>query len=175
MINRDSPAYVTSWERFDFLPDARAAIAALTAAAIDVIVVTNQSALARGMMDSETLVDIHRRLTLEVERSGGRIRAILHCPHHPDDRCACRKPEPGLILQAQARFGLDLARTVMIGDRATDLACGRRAGCGGAILVQSGLHDERPALQTLGVEPDLIVADLAAAVRALGVLRSKER
>ncbi len=167
VINRDSPDYVTAWEDFEFLPGSLSAIAALSAAAIDVIIVTNQSALARGLMTPDTLADIHRRLTSAVAERGGRIRAILHCPHHPDDLCGCRKPAPGMILQAQARFGLDLKRSVMIGDRATDVACGRQAGCGGTILVRSGLHDERPQLQQMGIAPDLIVDDLAAAVSAL--------
>ena len=167
VINRDSPDYVTAWDEFEFLPGSLAAIAALSAAAIDVIIVTNQSALARGLMTPDTLADIHRRLTSAVAERGGRIRAILHCPHHPDDLCGCRKPAPGMILQAQARFGLDLKRSVMIGDRATDVACGRQAGCGGTILVRSGLHDERPKLQQMGIAPDLIVDDLAAAVSAL--------
>ncbi len=173
VINRDAPDYVTSWDRFEFLPGALAAIAALTAHAIDVIIVTNQSALARGLMPPETLADIHQRLERAAARNQGRIRAIFHCPHHPDDGCGCRKPAPGMILQAQARFGLDLERTVMIGDRASDIASGRRAGCGGTILVQSGLHDDRPRLQQMGIQPDLIAADLAAAVRALLGRRSK--
>ncbi len=167
VINRDSPDYVTAWDEFEFLPGSLAAIAAFSAAAIDVIIVTNQSALARGLMTPDTLADIHRRLTSAVADRGGRIRAIMHCPHHPDDLCGCRKPAPGMILQAQARFGLDLKRSVMIGDRATDVACGRQAGCGGTILVRSGLHDERPQLQQMGIAPDLIVDDLAAAVSAL--------
>ncbi len=171
VINRDSPDYVTAWDEFEFLPGSLAAIAALSAAAIDVIIVTNQSALARGLMTSDTLADIHRRLTSAVADRGGRIRTIMHCPHHPDDLCGCRKPAPGMILQAQARFGLDLKRSVMIGDRATDVACGRQAGCGGTILVRSGLHDERPQLQQMGIAPDLIVDDLAAAVSALGDCR----
>ncbi len=167
VINRDSPDYVTAWEDFEFLPGSLSAIAALSAAAIDVIIVTNQSALARGLMTPDTLAEIHRRLTSAVAERGGRIRAILHCPHHPDDLCGCRKPAPGMILKAQARFGLDLKRSVMIGDRATDVACGRQAGCGGTILVRSGLHDERPQLQQMGIAPDLVVDDLAAAVSAL--------
>ncbi len=173
VINRDSPDYVTAWSQFRFLPGSLAAIAALTAANIPVIVVTNQSAVARGLIKPETLTDMHRRLNRIVRHNGGRIQAILHCPHHPDDGCGCRKPAPGMILQAQARFGLDLERTVMIGDRATDIASGRRAGCGGAILVQSGLHDDRSRLQQMGIQPDLIAADLAAAVRALLSRRSK--
>ncbi len=171
VINRDSPDYVTAWEDFEFLPGSLSAIAALSAAAIDVIIVTNQSALARGLMTPDALADIHRRLAGAVAKKGGRIRAILHCPHHPDDLCGCRKPAPGMILKAQARFGLDLARSVMIGDRATDVACGRQAGCGGTILVRSGPHDDRPKLRQMGIVPDLIVDDLAAAVRALGVGR----
>ncbi len=168
VINRDSPDYVTSWAQYEFLPGSLAAIATLSAAAIDVFVITNQSALARGLMDPETLADIHRRLTRAVAQKGGRLRAILHCPHHPADLCGCRKPAPGMILQAQARFGLDLTRCVMVGDRATDIACGLAAGCGGTILVRSGLHDERPKLRQMGIAPDLITDDLAAAVRALG-------
>ncbi len=173
VINRDSPEYVTSWAQFEFLPGALGAIAALTAAAIDVVVITNQSALARGLMAPEALADIHQRFESAVTRHRGRIRAILHCPHHPDDHCGCRKPEPGMILQAQARFGLDLERTVMIGDRATDIACGRRAGCGGTILIRSRMYDELPRLQQMGVAADLVVDDLAAAVRALDDLSGR--
>ncbi len=173
VINRDSHAYVTSWRQFEFLPGALAAMAALTAHAIDIIIVTNQSALARGLMTPETLTDIHHRLERAATRHKGRIRAIIHCPHHPDDHCGCRKPAPGMLLQAQMQFGLDLQRTVMIGDRATDIVCGRQAGCGGTILVQSGLHDDRPRLRQLGIEPDLIATDLTAAVEALTGRRSE--
>jgi histidinol-phosphate phosphatase family protein len=144
-----------------------AAIAALTTAGIDIIIVTNQSALARGLMSPETLADIHKRLFRTVAQNNGRIKAILHCPHHPDDQCACRKPHPGMLLQARDRYGLDLKKATMIGDRATDIACGNRAGCGETILVGSGLEDERLALNSMGIQPDRIVADLAAAARLM--------
>ena len=167
VINRDSPGYITSWSEFDFLPGSLAAIAALTVAEIPVIVVTNQSAVARGLMTAETLADMHRRLSRVVTRNAGRIQAILHCPHHPDDHCGCRKPKPGMILQAQARYGLDLQQTIMIGDRASDIACGHAAGCGGTILVRSGPEDARPELARQGIWPDWIASDLAAAVQTI--------
>ncbi len=167
VINRDSPDYVTAWSQFAFLPGSLAAIAALTAADIPIIVVTNQSAVARGMMTPEILADMHRRLDRIVTSNGGRIQAILHCPHHPDDRCGCRKPQPGMILEARVRYDLDLKQTIMIGDRASDIACGRAAGCGATILVRSGPQDARPELVRLGIWPDGIVADLAAAVQTI--------
>ncbi len=167
VINRDSPDYITAWSKFDFLPGSLAAIAALTAADIAIIVVTNQSAVARGLMTPATLADMHRRLEHIVTHNGGRIQAILHCPHHPDDHCDCRKPKPGMLKQAQARYGLDLSQTIMIGDRASDIACGRAAGCGGTILVRSGPQDARPELARQGIGPDGIVADLAAAVQTI--------
>ncbi len=167
VINRDSPDYVTAWSQFRFLPGSLAAITALTAADIPVIVVTNQSAVARGLIRPETLTDMHRRLNRIVRHNGGRIQAILHCPHHPDDGCGCRKPQPGMIIEARARYGLDLKQTIMIGDRASDIACGRGAGCGGTILVRSGPQDARPELARLGIRPDWIVADLAAAVQTI--------
>jgi D-glycero-D-manno-heptose 1,7-bisphosphate phosphatase len=167
VINRDAPNYVTSWDRFEFLPGSLSAIAALTAAGIDTIIVTNQSAVARGLMTPETLADIHDRLCRIVAQNNGRIRAIFHCPHHPDDRCDCRKPRPGMILQARDRYGLNLQSATMIGDRATDIVCGRRAGCGATILVRSGLEDDRWALARMGIQPDKIATNLAAAVRLI--------
>jgi D-glycero-D-manno-heptose 1,7-bisphosphate phosphatase len=164
VINRDSADYITSWAQFDFLPGSLEAIARLTRAGLTVIVITNQSAVGRGMMDIATLDAIHRNLRAAVAARGGRIAAILYCPHHPADRCNCRKPEPGLIHQAQRRFRLELGSAAMIGDHAKDIQCGINAGCGRTILVQSGLHDDRPQLQTLGLAPDYVAVDLAAAV-----------
>lgn len=167
VINRDSPDYITSWDRFVFLPGSLAAIGRLTAAGAAVIVITNQSAVGRGMMDAATLDGIHRNMCRAVAEQGGRIDAVFHCPHHPDEKCACRKPEPGLIRQAQQRFNLDLAAATMIGDSARDIQCGIRAGCGRTILVRSGRHDDLARLEALGTPPDWVVDDLAAAVDRL--------
>jgi D-glycero-D-manno-heptose 1,7-bisphosphate phosphatase len=164
VINRDSPDYITRWDQFVFIPGSLAAIARLTAAGAAVIVITNQSAVGRGMMDGAALENIHRNLCRTVAARGGRIDAVFHCPHHPDRKCDCRKPEPGLILQAQRRFNLDLAAATMIGDSARDVQCGLRAGCGRTILVRSGLHDDLPRLEALNMRPTRVADDLAAAV-----------
>jgi len=164
VINRDSPNYITSWDQFVFLPGSLDAICRMTQAGMTVMVITNQSAVGRGMLDIATLDAMHRGLREAVDDRGGRIDAIFYCPHHPDDGCACRKPKPGLILQAQRQYGLDLAATTMIGDSARDVECGIRAGCGRTILVQSGLHDALPLLKTQAMPPDWVAPDLAAAV-----------
>lgn len=164
VINRDSPDYVTSWEAFAFLPGSLEALVRLSRAGCRVIVVTNQSAVGRGLMPAATLEDMHRRLREAVASRGGRIDDILHCPHRPTDGCDCRKPAPGLLREACRRHGIDLAASVLIGDSAKDVQAARRAGCGRAVLVLSGLGDARPQLQALGLVPDHVAADLAAAV-----------
>jgi D-glycero-D-manno-heptose 1,7-bisphosphate phosphatase len=164
VINRDSPDYVTTWEQFIFLPGSLDAIRRLTEAGRTIIVVTNQSAVGRGMMEIATLEHIHRKLCRAVADRGGRIAAIFYCPHHPEAGCVCRKPQPGMIRQAQQRFHLDLAAATMIGDSARDIQCGIRAGCGRTILVRSGLHDQLPRLKALDMAPDWVARDLAAAV-----------
>jgi len=164
VINRDSPDYITTWEQVEFLPGSLEAIGRLTRSGLAVMVITNQSAVGRGMMDIATLETLHRNFIQAVEARGGRIEAVFYCPHHPDDGCDCRKPNPGLIHQAQHRFGLDLRATTMIGDSARDIQCGKRAGCGRTILVRSGLHDDVPRLRALGLPPDRVAADLAEAV-----------
>lgn len=167
VINRDSPDYITTWDRFVFLPGSLEAIRRLTEAGRTVMIITNQSAVGRGMMDVATLEDMHRRLCREVAAQGGRIAAVFYCPHHPETGCACRKPRPGLIQEARRRYDLDLGSAAMIGDSARDVQCGIRAGCGRTILVRSGRHDDLPRLKALGMPPDWVADDLAAAVEWL--------
>lgn len=164
VINRDSPDYITAWDQFEFLPGSLEAICRLTAAGRVVMVITNQSAVGRGMMDVATLEMMHRNLQQALETQGGRIEAFFYCPHHPNDDCPCRKPKPGLIAQAQRQYDIDLGPATMIGDSARDIECGIRSGCGRTILVQSGLHDARPQLKAQGLHPDWVATDLAAAV-----------
>ncbi|MGD8701338.1 MAG: D-glycero-beta-D-manno-heptose 1,7-bisphosphate 7-phosphatase [Desulfosarcina sp.] len=165
VINADSPDYIKSWAEFDFIPGSREAISRLTRAGISVIVITNQSAINRGMVALAELMAMHRRMCQAVAQSGGRIRDIFFCPHRPEEYCTCRKPKPGMILAARDRHGIDLASSVMVGDSAKDIRAGRAAGCGGTILVQTG--NGRRAIQTLeasNLPPDHVAADLDQAV-----------
>jgi len=137
-INRDSPDYIKSRAEFEFIPGSIEAIGELTANGFTVIVITNQSALARKLVSSAELDAMHAMMCEAVAAGGGRITDVFFCPHMPDEGCDCRKPAPGLIWQARQKYDLDLADAVMVGDSVKDVACGRNAGCGLTVLVKSG-------------------------------------
>ena len=164
VINRDSADYITSAAAFEFLPGSCEALGRLAANGFDVVIVTNQSALGRGWLTADGLAAIHARLVAGVREHGGRIHDILVCPHRPDEECACRKPRPGLILEARRRHGVDLAAAVMVGDSVRDIECGRNAGVGAVVLVRTGNGRQAEAeLGRRGLPPDFIAEDLAAA------------
>ncbi|MEJ2660480.1 MAG: D-glycero-beta-D-manno-heptose 1,7-bisphosphate 7-phosphatase [Desulfobacteraceae bacterium] len=168
VINYDSPDYVKSWDEFRFLPGSLEALASLTAAGYHLILITNQAGVGRGLIPAPVLDDMHRRLRQAVVEQGGRIFDIFHCPHHPDDNCGCRKPAPGMILQAATRHHIDTAGAVMIGDNAKDIACGLRAGCGVTILVRTG--NGRKAQEELacqGIQPTAVADDLLDAANMI--------
>jgi D-glycero-D-manno-heptose 1,7-bisphosphate phosphatase len=166
VINRDSRDYIKRWEEFEFLPGSRAALARLTAAGLRVILITNQSAVNRGMITREVLADIHDRMRRAIQAGGGRLDDIFVCPHRPDENCTCRKPAPDMILGAVRKYGLNLSRCAMVGDSARDVACGVRAGCGRTVLVTSGINpaEEHDKLAALGLNADHVAPDLPAAV-----------
>jgi D-glycero-D-manno-heptose 1,7-bisphosphate phosphatase len=138
-INRDSPDYIKSRSEFEFLPGAAAAVGKLTAAGFTCLVVSNQSALARGLISAGELHAMHAMMCDEIAAGGGKITDIFYCPHLPQDACNCRKPAPGLLLQARQKYNIELAETVMVGDSAKDIECGHAAGCGRTVLVKSGI------------------------------------
>ena len=166
VINRDSPAYIKTPAEFHFIRKSAEAIARLTAAGFDVILITNQSAVGRKMITQETLDAIFEKMTAGVAAAGGRIKDIFFCPHAPDAGCDCRKPKPGLILQAVDRYGIDLSAALMVGDSAKDIECGIAAGCGKTILVKTGNGQKAiKALGDKGMTPDVFVTDLFEAVQ----------
>jgi D-glycero-D-manno-heptose 1,7-bisphosphate phosphatase len=131
VINRKPPEgdYVERWEQFEFLPGAIAALAALSSAGIRTIVVTNQRGVALCRMTMADVDEIHRRMQAELAAHGAECAAVLVCPHDKGT-CDCRKPGLGLFLQAQALMPeIEMSRSVVIGDSATDLLAGYRLGC----------------------------------------------
>lgn len=165
VINRDSPDYIKRLEEFEFLPGSLEALRRLTEGGFTCIVITNQSAPARGLMTPETLDAIHRRLCAAVAAAGGRILDIFICPHLPADGCSCRKPKPGLLHAAQRKYGIDFSSAAMIGDSARDMECALNAGVRTTVLVQTG-NGEKAAreLSARGLCPDFIAQDLNRAV-----------
>jgi histidinol-phosphate phosphatase family protein len=138
VINRMRQDYVKSWLEFEPLPGAIDAMARLSSSGRDVIVVTNQSAIGRGLVSLATVQEIHDRLSAMVEAAGGEIRAFLICPHTPADNCPCRKPAPGLLRRAHDELGVDLAEAVLIGDQPTDVEAAHAAGCGAILIDATG-------------------------------------
>ncbi len=129
VINRDSDAFVKSPEEWVALPDSLEAIARLSQSGWTVAIATNQSGLARGLFDMNTLNAIHAKLHREVAALGGDVDAIFLCPHGPDDGCVCRKPLPGMMHDIARRYDISLAGVPAVGDSLRDLQASAQAGC----------------------------------------------
>ena len=174
VINEDSDAYIKHPSEFVFIPQSPEAIALLNQKGFSIIVITNQSIIGRKMASQNTLDAIFNKMTAGVNAAGGQIHDVFFCPHTVDDGCDCRKPAPGLILAAQKKYDLDLSQTCMVGDRSTDIECARNAGCGKAVLVQTG--NGRMAAHELsqkGIIPDYTAVDLYDA--AQWIIRNMSR
>ena len=137
VINRLYPHGVTRPEEWQALPGSLEAIAHLCRADYRVVIITNQSGIARGLYSINTLNRIHQKMLDELQSAGGEISAVFFCPHGPDDGCECRKPKPGLFLELADRLQCDLRETYAVGDSIRDLEAAR---CVGAkpILVETG-------------------------------------
>ncbi len=121
--------YVRTWDDFHWLPGAKEALRLLTKAGYRTVIVSNQAGIGRGLMADADLGEIHKRMLEEVRQAGGEIEAIYYCPHEWDAGCACRKPKPGMLFEAQKAHDLDLTRTLYIGDDERDEQAARAAGC----------------------------------------------
>lgn len=166
VLNVNRSDHVKGWEEFEFLPGAIEAMRQLTRLRVPLVVVTNQAAIGRRLVPRERVDEIHRRMGAELRRAGARLDDVCCCPHDPRDGCGCRKPAPGLLLDAASRLSLDLSRSIFIGDAESDIAAGLRAGCRTILVLtgrgQAALRAIRrdPAL----AQPDEIAPDLRAAV-----------
>jgi D-glycero-D-manno-heptose 1,7-bisphosphate phosphatase len=128
VINSDRSDFVKSWQEFRFLPKALDGRRLLAALPVKVVVATNQSGIARGLLTEDCLRQIHKNLLSTVANHGAHIDAIYYCPHLPADRCECRKPKTGMLLRAAQEMKIDLANSWMIGDRAGDIEAARAVG-----------------------------------------------
>ncbi|MCD6184476.1 MAG: D-glycero-beta-D-manno-heptose 1,7-bisphosphate 7-phosphatase [Deltaproteobacteria bacterium] len=165
VINHDSSDYIKSWSEFHFLPGSIEAVKRLTLNGFLVFLITNQSAVSRGMISQKGLEYIHSRMMKEIEKGGGHIKDIFYCPHLSEDNCTCRKPEPGLIYMAQKAYNLDISSAVMVGDSSKDIECAVNAGCGMAVLVKTGNGNKAEEnLKEKNIRPNFIANDLYHAV-----------
>ncbi len=137
VLDRDRVDYVKNADELVMIDGVPEAVAALGAAGYTVLVVTNQSCVGKGILPMEGVRAIHELIQRELSVAGGRVDAFYICPHAPDHGCDCRKPAPGLMLQAQRDWGFDPAETWLVGDATRDILAGQAAGCRTA-LVRTG-------------------------------------
>ncbi len=149
------------------LPGAARALATLNRLGFLVVVISNQGAVAKGMLTLEGLEEINCELLRRLALRGARIDAMYHCPHHPEAtiekyrvKCVCRKPSPGMILEAAKSLNIDLKKSFFIGDTTADILAGKRAGLA-TILVKTGYGGRDKKHE---VKPDFVARNLADAV-----------
>ena len=130
---------------------------------LPIIVVTNQAGVNRQAMTFEMAESINRRLLALVRAHGGRIDAVVWCPHRPEEECSCRKPKPGMLTYAAETLHLDLARSFLVGDSADDVAAGLAAGCQVALVLTGRGAAQRPRVEERWGERCRILPDLMAA------------
>ena len=156
--------YLCEPERVEIIPGVAAALRKIHQMGYLAIVVTNQSGVARGMYAESDVMAVHQRIQQLLAAENAAVDAFYYCPHHRDftGECSCRKPSPGMLLQAAREWEIDLRRSVMVGDRLSDIEAGRAAGCCRTYLVRTGYGEEVLKKCDVGALP--VADDLAAAV-----------
>lgn len=137
VINKDSDHFIKSPQEWQPIEGSLEAIALLHQHGFMIVVITNQSGIARGLFDEKKLSDIHDKMLIEVKKAGGEINAIYYCPHGPEHDCLCRKPKPGMMIQFSREYDISLSGMPMIGDSMRDLQAAIAVN-GTPILVKTG-------------------------------------
>lgn len=164
VINENRSDYVKSWEEVIFLPGAIEAIRRLNTSEYAIVMVTNQSAVGRGIVPFELAQAINRQVVEQITAAGGRVDAWYMCPHHPQQGCECRKPAPGLLLQAQRDLSLDLARSYMIGDAYSDLQAAQAAGVRATLVLTGRGAEQLDEIRSTSNLRYAVAADIGTAI-----------
>ena len=159
-INKDVP-YCSRPEDFQLLPSVAEGIRLLNQRGLKVVVVTNQSGVARDYFTEDMLSQIHRKMQLELAQGGASVDAIYYCPHHPDSHCNCRKPQPSMLLHAARELDLDVSHSYVIGDGDMDIQMGKTVGCQTILVPESIEAQERKRTP----EPDFVAPTLYDAAK----------
>jgi len=160
--------YIRNWSEVHFYSQALESLVKLKSSPYKIVIITNQSAIGRGIISRNTACEINKHLVEEIVRAGGRIDGVFMCPHSPDDDCDCRKPRPGLILQAAKDLLIDLEHSIMIGDALADLQAGQAAGVQSLVLVRTGRGAEQESALDSSSLPPIHVCDTL--IKAIEVL-----
>lgn len=138
VIIENVDTYIRSWSDVHIYPKSLDALVKAGKTNFKIVIITNQSAVGRGLMTLEDANSINQRLVSIIAQSGGRVDGVYMCQHSPVDRCSCRKPLPGLLLRAAEDLSLDFSQSIIIGDAWTDLLAGQAVGIPHKVLVRTG-------------------------------------
>ena len=165
--------YLSRPDQLELLPTVVETISMLNARRIPVVVITNQAGIARGYFPERQLEDVHRRLHQLLDEGGAKFDGVYYCPHHPTEgvgiyrvSCECRKPQPGMLIRAAGELGIDLGRSLMVGDRESDLQAGANAGCRTALVLTGYGMETRAAMNLATVRSLGAFPTVAGAVDA---------
>jgi D,D-heptose 1,7-bisphosphate phosphatase len=168
--------YLDSLDKFKIIPCAYEAIRLINESGMKVVVISNQAGVARGLFTEDFVKITHEHLLAALRQKKAHIDNFYYCPHHPTEgiklyrqNCNCRKPAPGMLLQAAQDLNIDLTKSYLVGDRFNDMEAGKKIGVRG-VLVKTGfgqglLQDDGPDVATPENKPDFIAADILEAVK----------
>ncbi|MCY4177213.1 MAG: D-glycero-beta-D-manno-heptose 1,7-bisphosphate 7-phosphatase [Endozoicomonadaceae bacterium] len=168
VINEDSDYYIKSADEWRPIPGSIQAVARLTCAGFTVAVATNQSGIGRGLFDLNALDEMHHKLTTLVNAAGGEIAKIAYCPHHPDDRCDCRKPATGLVKQIEKELLISAKHAWLVGDSLKDIQLAQSCECKPVlVLTGKGKKTFLQLKENKSLQETLVFPDLAAFANAI--------
>ena len=167
VLNIDSPDYIKHWNEFAFYPDSLEALRQCKDKGIGAILISNQSAINRGLISLEDFWSLHHHMVQRIEAEGGSLSAAFYCPHRPDELCSCRKPATGMLIEAAKLFDISLPDAYMLGDRATDLQAAFSAGCQPVLVARESSISRTFDTDLGGSAPVRSYPDLVSAVAAL--------
>lgn len=173
VLCENRPTYVKVQQEFEWIPGAREALGIFARLEIPVVIVTNQSAINRGLTTLDAVQSLHEGMRQAIRDSGGRLDAVYFCPHRPDEGCLCRKPGVLLFHRAAAELEVDLAGSYLIGDSLSDLQAGWDLNLQ-VILVRTGLGEQTAARLNGPGRDARIVRDVLEAARWIGARHKKE-
>jgi len=157
VINKDSSSYIKSPEEWIPIKGSLEAIARLSQAGYEVVIITNQSGVGRGLFSADMLAQIHVRMIDYVQQYGGKIQTVLFCPHHPDEGCECRKPLTGLYQELASRLNVNYGGVYSVGDSIRDLLAAKSAGAS-PVLVKTG--NGRKSLKEISNDSQIQLNDI---------------
>ena len=155
--------YINNPNDFKMYPSVAKGIKLLKKNGFKIIIITNQSGISRGYFSEKSLEEIHEKMKKELSKEDAKVDAIYYCPHHPDEKCNCRKPKPGMLETAIKDFDIDIENSYIIGDRMLDVEAGRAVGCK-TVLVPEDKVIVKKEMAESDINPDYICDDFYSGV-----------